>query len=68
MINIVDEQVECFNPLLQSAFDHIPFGRFNNPWNDVERENTLCACIVSVDVERDAHVQQCPLGGALTAK
>jgi hypothetical protein len=36
--------------------------------HEIEREDALGSCLVAVDVERDAHVEQRALGGTLAAE
>jgi len=53
---------------VQAAFDPRPFVGADDARYQVERKDFLRAGGVTVDVERDAHVQQQPFGGLLPAK
>jgi hypothetical protein len=57
MVAVVDEKVECFNPLFQSALDHVSFSGFNHAWNDVEGENAFRSRVISIDIKGNAHMQ-----------
>ena len=53
MIDIVNEQIECANPLLEPALDAVPFGRRNQPRDRVEGNDPLDPLIAAVHRERD---------------
>ena len=44
-----------------------PIGGRDNAWDQIEWEDAFRACIVAIDVERDAHRHQRPLRGSLPA-
>ena len=54
--------------LLQAAFDPVPFVCRHDARDQVERKDSFRARRVAVDVERDAELQQQPLGGMLVAE
>ncbi len=54
--------------LLEAPLDMLPFVRGDDSGDQVEREDPFGAGRVSVNVERDAHLQQHPLGGMLVAQ
>ena len=45
------------NSLLQPAFDAIPFGRGDDPGDQVKREDTFRARGITVDVERNTELE-----------
>jgi len=58
LVDIVKKQVEGLNALFQPTLDESPIGSFYNARDDIERENTLRASRIAVDVERDPHLQE----------
>ena len=65
VIEVIKKQVERMDPLLESALDATPLDRRHNAGHEVEREDLLRAGAFSIDVERDAHLEQGVLGGLL---
>src|SRR5262249_26780119 len=53
--------------LLEPTLDAFPFEVVDDPRHDIKRPHLLSACLVAVDVERDAHVQQRRVGRLLSA-
>jgi len=53
------------DPLLEASLDEAPLGRGHDARHQVEGKNLLHACVLAIDVERDAHLQQRALGGSL---
>ena len=51
--------------LPQAPVDPLPLLGRDQTRHEVEREDLLLAAVIPVDVERDAHVHQIALGGAL---
>ncbi len=58
LVDIVNKQVEGLNALLQPTFDEGPIAGFHDARDDVEREDALRPSRITVDVERDPHVQE----------
>ena len=52
----------------QTSLYSIPFGGVDQSRHQIEREDAFFPSFVAVDVERDAHVHQVPLGGLLAAR
>jgi len=65
VIDVVDEQVHRAHALGEATLELGPLPGVNDPGNEVERENLLGSTLVAVNAERDAHVQERPLCGAL---
>ncbi len=68
VVDVVDEGVERVDALLQAAFDAVPFVGRHDARDQVEGKDSFRARRVAVDVERDAELQQQPLGGMLIAQ
>ena len=66
MINIVNKKIQRIHALLESTLDPLPFRRFYNAGDNIERKNPFSAGILAVHIERNPHVQQRTLGGLLT--
>ena len=49
--------LEGIDALLESLFDVLPIGWFNNPGDQIEREDPICALFAPVDTEGDSHLQ-----------
>ena len=68
VVDVVAEGIEGGHPLFQAALDDPPVLRFDDPRQEVEREDALGRALRSVDVERDPEIQQRRLGGLLPAQ
>ena len=68
VVDVVDEQVQRADPLLEALLDPVPFGRRDDPRDEIEGKDPLGAGAVAVHVERDAHVQERALGRLLPAQ
>jgi len=62
MINIVNEQVECFHPLLEAFLQLRPFIVRNDARDDIERDQALGAGIAAIDGEGDADAPEHEVG------
>ena len=65
VVDVVDEQVQRVDALPQAPVDPVPLLGRDQARHEVERKDLLLAAVIAVDVERDAHVHQVALGGAL---
>ena len=54
MIDVVQEKVKRGDALGQAALDQVPFPRWDDPRDQVERKNPLRSLVVVVDREGDA--------------
>ena len=57
-VDVVQEEIERSDALLQSRFEACPFGRGDEPRQQIGRNDSLGRLIVAVDRERDALVQE----------
>ena len=55
VINVVDETIQCGEPLLQPRFGPLPFLTCNDSWNYVKRPRTIDVLAFAVDGKGDAH-------------
>ncbi len=62
VVQIVDEVVQCLEPLNQAALDARPFRSFDRARNDVERPRAVDILTFRVNGERDAHLDDGALG------
>src|SRR5207244_8065562 len=67
VIDVVDEKIQRMNALPQPTVDLCPLPRRNNPWNDVKRKDLFRTSLISIDIERDPHSEQCLFRGLLVA-
>jgi hypothetical protein len=65
VVDVIDKEVERGDPLAQPALDDLPLRSGHDARQQIEREDALGAGAVAVDVEGDAHVEQCALGRTL---
>ena len=65
VVEIVDEVIERLQPLNQAALDARPLRRLDRARNDVERPRAVDVLTLGVDRERDAHLDDRPLGVGL---
>jgi hypothetical protein len=68
VIDVVQEEIEGFDPLFQTAFDRGPFVAVNDAGDNVEGEDSLGAVLVPVNREGDPHLEKGFLGRRLPAK
>ena len=66
VVDVVDEPVECRQPLLQTEFDPGPLRCGDHPRHDVHRPRPVGALSVVVHRERDAERHDVDLGEALS--
>ncbi len=64
MIDVVEEPVERIHALAQALRELVPFGSGNDSRDGVERDEALCARVVTVDRERDADAMEEEVGFA----
>ena len=65
VVDVVDEQVQCGDPLPETGVDPGPLVVFDDPRHDVERPDLLYTVFVAVDVECDAGVPHLEVRGVL---
>ena len=65
VVEIVDEVIQRLQPLNQAALDARPLRRLDRARNDVERPRAVDVLAFGVDRERDAHLDDRPLGVGL---
>src|SRR6266478_1336390 len=58
VIDVVDKKIESVNALLEASFDPVPFGRFDDAWNNVKRKDFFRGRAIAVNVKGDAALQQ----------
>src|SRR5215475_8313713 len=65
LVDIINEEIEGLNALLQPTLNERPIARFHNARDDIEREDALRPSRITVDVERDPHLQKGMLSSPL---
>ena len=58
MIDVVDKKIESVNALLEASFDPVPFGRFDDAWNNVKRKDFFRGRAVAVNVKGDSLIEE----------
>src|SRR6516164_3082365 len=65
VVNVVDKFVESVDALLEATLDPIPLLGADDPGNQIEGENPLCACGISINIKGNAHLEEERVGRSL---
>jgi hypothetical protein len=68
VVDVVDELVQSVDALFEPLFNPLPFLCLYDARDDIEGEDFFCGCVVSVNIESDAALEQSALGSLLAAQ